>query len=89
MGGVHTQKAYNNDSLFTYQRTCDVMASVFYESCRVKNNGDSCENLEKTDRKWLNIACNLVQTQLICKKIEVSYLYLSFDDNSQNASYDL
>ena len=56
---------------------------------QVKNNGDSCENLEKIDRKWLNIVCNLVQTHLIGTKIEVSYLYLIIRDSSQNASYDL
>ena len=83
------EKQYNSGSLFTYPRTCDVMACVFYESCRVKNNGDSCKNLEKTARKWLNLACNLAQTQLIFTKIEVLYLYLNTGDSSQNASYDL
>ena len=34
------------------------------------------KNLKKTDRKWLNIACNLVQTHLIYAKIEVSHLYV-------------
>ena len=49
-------------------------ASIFYESYQVKNNGDSCKKLEETDRKWLNIACNLVQMHLIFAKIEVSHL---------------
>ena len=44
-------KAYGNNSLFTLSRSCDVKASISYESCRVKNNGDSCENLETTARK--------------------------------------
>ena len=64
-------------------------ASIFYESYGVKSNGDSCKKLEKTDRKWLNIACNLVQTHLIFTKIEVSHLCVSIDNSSQNASYDL
>ena len=47
------------------------------------------KSLKKNDRKWLNIACNLVQTHLTFTKIEVSHLCVSIDNSSQNASYDL
>ena len=56
----------------------------------MKSNGDSCKKLEKTDRKkLLNIACNLIQTQVIFSNVEVSHLCVSIDHSSQNASYDL
>ena len=60
--------------LFTLSSTCDVKACIFYGSYRVKNNGNSFKNLEKSDREWLNIPCNLVQTHLIFTEIELSYV---------------
>ena len=55
----------------------------------MKNNDDSCENLKKTARKWLNIPYNLVQVHLIFTEIELSYVYVIIDEWSENASYDL
>ena len=46
----------------------------------MKNNGDSCENLEKTDRMGLSIPCNLVQTHLIFTEIELSYVYVIINE---------
>ena len=46
----------------------------------MKNNGDSCENLEKTNRKCLNIPCNLVQKHLIFTEIEPSYVYVIINE---------
>ena len=55
----------------------------------VKSNGHSCNKLEKNEGKWLNIACNLLQMHLTFTKIEVSHLYVSIHNSSQNSSHDL
>ena len=46
----------------------------------MKNNDDSCKNLEKTDKKLLNIPCNLVQTHLIFTETELSYVYVIINE---------